>query len=166
MDHPLIVQSISFVMRNVPLVLLAIALVIGMASNERPRARALLSWILLLPVGLGGLWAGIAHVAYPKVAASYIGWATSPFQFEVGMADIAMGVAGVLAFRASWGFRAATVLIVSIFFLGDAWGHVRQMQLTHDFSIGNAGPPFWMDIGLPLLMIVLLLGTRSSSGRR
>lgn len=46
------------------------------------------------------------HIAYPELAAHFIDWEDSPFQFEVGMADLAFGVAGCAAFRASHGFKA------------------------------------------------------------
>jgi hypothetical protein len=43
--------------------------------------------VLLLPIGITGLWAGVSHVFFPATAAAHIGWQVSPFQFEVGMAD-------------------------------------------------------------------------------
>ena len=61
----------------------------------------LLAWILLLPIGVTGLWAGVSHVFFPAVAAAHIGWQTSPFQFEVGMADFAIGV-GIGVAWLSW----------------------------------------------------------------
>ena len=103
------------------------------------------------------------HIAYPQVAARFIGWADSPFQFEVGMADLAIGVAGCAAFRSSFGFRAAAVLVNAIFLLGDAVGHVRQMIAAGNFAPGNAGPVFYLDIILPALTIALLLMSRRRS---
>jgi len=94
-------MSLSFVVRNLPAILLwsrsswACQDMVEDFSAER-----LLSWILLLPIGVTGLWAGVTHVAFPTLAASYIGWETSPFQFEVGMADLAIGVTAVISFGA------------------------------------------------------------------
>jgi hypothetical protein len=127
-----------------------------------PAAARILSWLLLLPIGLGGLWAGFFHLAYPDVAAKFIGWKDSPFQFEVGMADLAFGVAGCIAFRASYGFKAATVLVNAIFLLGDAIGHVHQMMVAGNFAPGNAGPVFYLDIILPVTTIILLLMSRGA----
>ena len=53
-------------------------------------AEQFLSWMLLLPIGITGLWAGVFHIFFPAAAAAYIGWQVSPFQFEVGMADLAI----------------------------------------------------------------------------
>ena len=120
-------------------------------------AERLLSWLLLLPIGVGGLWSGFFHLAFPELTARFIGWQDSPFQFEVGMADLAFGVAGCAAFRTSYGFRAATVLVNAIFLLGDAVGHVRQIMIAGNFAPRNAGLVFYLDIILPLATIVLLL---------
>jgi hypothetical protein len=120
-----------------------------------------LSWILLLPIGITGLWAGAFHVFFPATAAKLIGWEMSPFQFEVGMADLAIGEAiGATACIAFWrdlGFKAADVSAASIFLLGDAVGHVKQMLIVGNFAPGNAGVPFYMDIICPTLAIAFLL---------
>ncbi|MGE4048236.1 MAG: DUF6790 family protein [Acetobacteraceae bacterium] len=48
----------------------------------------------------------------------------------------------------------------SVFLLGDAVGHVRQIMVAGNFAPGNAGLPFVMDILCPLLAIVLLILAR------
>jgi hypothetical protein len=55
-----------------------------------------------------------------------IGWQISPFQYEVGVSDLAFGVTACAAFWASLPFKAAAVLVSSIALLGDAVGHVRR----------------------------------------
>lgn len=54
-------------------------------------------------------------------------------------------------------FKAAAVRAASLFLLGDAVGHVRQMLIAGNFAPGNAGVPFYTDIICPLLAIALLL---------
>ena len=44
----------------------------------------------------------ITHVYFPEISAKEIGWEVSLFQFEVGIADLTVGVLGVLAF---WGAK-------------------------------------------------------------
>src|SRR5580704_3124447 len=121
----LVGDVIAFVLKNLPAVMLVLALVIGVLG--RRDAASFLGWVLLLPVGVTALWAGIMHVFFPQTAAAYIGWQVSPFQFEVGMADLALGVTACVALWRSWEFRAAAVCAVSVFLLGDAIGHVREM---------------------------------------
>ena len=155
----LIAETIGFLLRNLPAVLLVIALVIATARGRHSGSAAerYLAWILLLPIGVTGLWAGVAHVFFPATAATHIGWQVSPFQFEVGMADLAIGVTACLAFWRDLGFKAAAVCAASTFLLGDAIGHVRQMVSMGNFAPGNAGVPFYTDVICPVLAIALLV---------
>jgi hypothetical protein len=50
------------------------------------------------------------------------------------MADRAIGVTACIAFWRNLGFEAAVVSAASIFLLGDAFGHVRQMIGTENFA--------------------------------
>lgn len=163
----MVAKSIAFLVPNLPAVLLVLALLLGAAGWPRRLGTAsrFLGWILLLPIGITGLWAGIAHVFFPHVAAAYIGWQVSPFQYEVGVADLAIGVTACVAFWRPWEFRAAVVSATSIFLLGDAIGHVGQMLEAGNFAPGNAGVPLYMDIIAPLLAITLLLAARKTSAQ-
>lgn len=154
----MIAGLIGFVLRNLPVFLLAAALAAASAQRGKgPAIERFLAWILLLPIGFTGLWAAAAHVFFPAVSAAHIGWEASPFQFEVGMADLAIGVTACLAFRASLDFKAAAVCAASVFLLGDAIGHVHQMLAAGNFAPGNAGIPFYMDIFAPMLAVTLLV---------
>ncbi|MFY9885299.1 MAG: DUF6790 family protein, partial [Candidatus Cybelea sp.] len=106
---------------------------------------------------LTGLWAGAFHIFLPGAASADIGWHASPFEFEVGMADLAIGITACVAFWQDLSFKAAAVLVASVFLLGDAIGHIHQMLNAGNFSPGNAGVPFYTGIIGPLLAIVLLL---------
>jgi hypothetical protein len=153
----MIASTIRFLLQNLPAVLFVFALLIAAARrHDGPAAERFLSWILLLPIGITGLWAGAFHVFLPKTAASFIGWQVSPFQFEVGMADFAIGVTACIAFWRDLSFKAAAVCAASVFLLGDAIGHMREMVMAGNFAPGNAGVPFYMDIIGPLSAIALL----------
>jgi hypothetical protein len=158
-------EYVGFLVRNLPALLFVIALGVAAArSGHGSTAERFLSWILLLPIGVTGLWAGISHVFFPATAAAHIGWDVSPFQFEVGMADLAIGVTACAAFWRDLNFKAAAVSAASIFLLGDAIGHIRQMLVAGNFAPGNAGLPFYMDIICPLLAIVLLVTAKKKTG--
>jgi hypothetical protein len=73
------------------------------------------------------------------------------------MADLAIGLTACIAFWHDLSFKAAAVSAASIFLLGDAVGHVKQMRIAGNFAPGNAGVPFYTDIICPLLAITLLL---------
>jgi len=151
-------ETISFTLRNLPAFLMVAALVIAALRHDgRPAAERLLKWTLLLPVGVSGLWAALFHLFFPDVSAEDIGWQPSPFQFEVGMADLAIGATAVASFWCSLPFKAAIVWVSSIFPLGDAVGHVHQMLAAGNFASGNAGTPFFIDVIAPAISIITLV---------
>jgi hypothetical protein len=73
------------------------------------------------------------------------------------MADLAIGVTACVSFWRDLSFKAAAVSAASIFLLGDAVGHVKQMLIAGNFAPGNAGVPFYTDIICPALAIGLLV---------
>jgi hypothetical protein len=163
----MVAPVIGFVLQNLPALLFIAALLVAAARRHHgPVAERFLSWILLLPIGITGLWAGAFHVFFPATAAKLIGWDVSPFQLEVGMADLAIGATAAIAFWRDLNFKAAAVIVASIFLLGDAVGHVKQMLIAGNFAPGNAGVPFYLDIICPVLAIALLVAAkRSRAGR-
>src|ERR1700733_2376688 len=161
-------ETITFVLRNLPVFLFMAALVFAWLSRSGgTTADRLLAWILLLPIGVSGLWAAVFHLFFPDVAAADIGREPSPFQFEVGMADLAMGATACVSFWRSLDFKAAVVIIDAIFLLGDAIGHVGQMISAGNFAPGNARVPFFGDLAFPVLaLILLIIVQRSESAPR
>lgn len=156
-------EMIAFVLRNLPMFLFVAALALaGLSRSNEPLADRLLAWVLLLPLGVSGLWGALFHLFFPELAAADIGWQTSPFQFEVGMADLAIGVTACISFWRSLEFKTAAVMVNAIALIGDAIGHVWQMMVAGNFTSGNAGVPFYSDIIFPVLAIVLLIIVRRS----
>ncbi len=110
--------------------------------------------------GLGCQMLGFAigHLFFSDFVAEHIGWEKgSPFQFEVGMAALAIAVLGLLAPYYGNEFQLATVIIATIYLWGCAGGHIRHMVKHKNFAPGNAGFVFWWDIFYPLFLIVLLV---------
>ena len=123
----MVAHIIRLVLQNLPALLFVVALLVAAARGRHgPVAERFLSWILLLPIGITGLWAGAFHVFFPATAAKLIGWEVSSVQFEVGMADLAIGATACIAFWRDLGFKAAAVSAASIFLLGDAVGHASR----------------------------------------
>jgi hypothetical protein len=138
---------------------LVIAAVLTSQRRGRPDnsfAERLLNWLLLLSLGAQGIYTFIGHVFFPNYSAEHIGWEDSPFQYEVGIADLTVGVLGVLAFWGNFSFRLAAAIAGIAWYWGDAVGHVRQMVVANNYAPGNAGPWFWTDVIVPLLLVVLL----------
>ncbi len=124
-------------------------------------------WICLVPLGLMGLWGFLGHVFFPAQAAEAIGWAPSPFQTEVGMANLAIGVAGLVGAAVSAPpFRWALALMALCFLGGAGVGHLVQIGETGNLAAGNAGPILYTDFLTPLALVAaLLVGRLFGAGR-
>ena len=138
------------------LVTLVIALVLGVDDWKVTALEVGLFWL----VGVSGILLGSAHLFTPAPVAKAIGWPTSRFQWEVGLAGVGYGVAGVMAPAFDRGFWLATIIVFSIFMLGAAVGHLRSMIAEHNFAPGNAGYIFWYNILAPAFLIVMYVATR------
>jgi hypothetical protein len=143
------------------LVIGLIASAIAISRSPRPVSRAvvvdkLLTAYVLYNIGVMYLVNFIFHVFFGGMAAAFIGWADSPFQVEVGTASLGFSVAGFIAVFGGFDRRLVAVIGPSIFMLGAAVGHARQMVTAHNFAPGNAGIIFYLDILIPLFGFVLL----------
>lgn len=132
-------------------------------DSEKFAEIALLS-ILTVQVGLGSLWAFLGHAFMPDVIATYIGWPTgSPFQLEVAFANLSFGVMGLLSWKFRGEFWMATIIGFSVFYLGAAYGHIMDALINLNYSPGNIGAPLYIDIVIPLLLLLLLVYHRKFS---
>src|SRR5262245_8532822 len=120
-------------------------------------SEAFLWYHLLFAIGINNLINLFFHVFFGDVAAKFIGWENSPFQAEVGFASLGVGIAGVIAFKASFPFRFATMIPPSAFSWGAAGGHIYQMIVAHNFSPGNVGLVLPIDILMTFVGFVFLL---------
>lgn len=150
----MIANAIRLILTNIPLVMFILASLIPLLRHRQSGrfAERYLSWLLLLSIGVASLWAGLYHTLSPQTAAAFIGWQSSPFQFEMGMADIALGVVAIVSFWRSLQFKLAVVLWVAIEFAGLVYGHFHQLATTGDHQAGNAG----ILLGLTIIHVVLL----------
>lgn len=153
-------ETIAWILENMSFATLMLAVVLGVVGGLRlkhgnqGRLEPLMFWVLLLFVGVTGLYTGGYHCFMPQLAAETIGWSDSPFQWEVGIADFTIGVLGVMGAWASRSFRWAVVVALCIWFWGDAIGHVRQMNIAENYAPGNAGSWFWVDVFGPFFLLI------------
>lgn len=113
-------------------------------------------YMAFFALGLTSLYSFVMHAFFPGFTASVIGWHTSPFQFEVAMANLAIGIVAVLSVWRGQGFRWAIVIAATIWLWGDALGHIQQMIMHHDYAAGNAGSWFYMDVLIPVVLLMSL----------
>jgi hypothetical protein len=158
-------SAITLVLSNVPIIALAFAVVLPFYKGRIPDAEHLLAWLLLLGLGLPMIWAAYYHLLQPDMAARLIGWAPSPFQREVGLADLAMGVVACIASTQPLPFKAAIIWTLVIALGGDAVGHLLEILRTGDLAPGNAGSILWWDVLAPLYGLVLLVAASRTAAR-
>jgi hypothetical protein len=137
-----------------------------LAKRNMPESEIVYRWTALFALGFTCIYAFILHAYFPNISATAIGWKFSPFQFEVAVADLAIGLLGILSFRASFGFRVATVVAASTILWGDAVGHISQMILHSNYSPGNAGTWFWMDVAIPFILIIAVLKIKEGKNEK
>jgi hypothetical protein len=113
-----------------------------------------------------GLWAALGHIVFPARVAQAIGWPTSPFQFEVGVANLGIGLAGLYAAFRSFEARLATNLVLACFLIGAGVGHLRDIVTAGNFAPGNAGPILFTDLLTPTAVFPLLWLARSRGEER
>lgn len=126
-------------------------------------AELLFRRMMLLGVGIAGIYGFIMHAFFGELAASQIGWASTPFQYEVAIANLAIGVIGVMSFWENLNFCLAAAIATCVWFLGDACGHVYHIFADHNYSNGNAGSWLWTDILIPIALIFCLIGMRKKA---
>ena len=140
-----------------------IAIVIHLALMKQRSAKKIIGivllYLLVIAVGVGALIAGLMHVFNGPATAKMIGWAAgSPFQYEVGIADIAFGIVAILCIFFRGSYWLAAIIANSVFLIGCMIGHVRSMADSGNLAAYNIGPNIIIsDLILPLVLIVLYL---------
>jgi len=150
----------------VPFLFFAAIALIGAAihlhRDKQPRSAArtleiFLVWWMVVAVGVAAIFGSMFHLFDGPNTAREIGYTNGDggFQTEVGFADLAVGVLGILCWRFRDGFLLAAVIAVSIAYLGDAYGHLHQEAIHDNHDPDNTGLLLWSDFITPLVAIGL-----------
>src|SRR5262245_52007147 len=164
MDDSKLSSALAFLVGNYFVTFFIIGLIAaGISLLKKPKplrtsevSEALLSYHLLFAIGINNLINFAFHVFFGDISAKFIGWENSPFQAEVGFASLGVGIAGVIAFKASLPFRFATLIPPWATSLGAAGGDTYQMIDAHNFSPGNVALVLPIDILMPIIGFVFL----------
>jgi hypothetical protein len=105
------------------------------------------------------------HVFRPVQTSATIGWQPSPYEYEVGMADLTVGVLGVLCLWFRGNFWLATAIANATWLLGDAVGHIREMVIAKNYAPNNSGIFLVAEIVTPLMIFFLALYHRRAMSR-
>jgi hypothetical protein len=161
---------IAFAMGNFTLTFLVLGVIAALIAVARKPdgftranlAEALLAYFILFSVAISFFYNFVFHVFFGELAASYIGWADSPFQAEVGYASLGFAAIGLLAFKGNCMLRVASILGPAMFQGGAAVGHIHDMMTTGNMAPGNAGIMLYSDILLPVIGLALLWFKRAT----
>nr|WP_042185127.1 DUF6790 family protein [Kibdelosporangium sp. MJ126-NF4]CEL16539.1 conserved protein [Kibdelosporangium sp. MJ126-NF4]CTQ90492.1 conserved protein [Kibdelosporangium sp. MJ126-NF4] len=145
-----------------PLIWLLIAVVgASIRTRHSPSRQAALEtwqrWWAVAVLGCGSLWLVIAFLAVPDVMATAIGFARTPFQFEIAFANLGLAVMGFRAASpaATARERITIGLGAGMFLWGAIIGHVYQWFANGDHAPGNTGGILIYDLLAPAVMIIL-----------
>lgn len=110
---------------------------------------------VLFLIGSSGIGNGIAHLFFGPAIARSIGWQPGPFQFEVGAANLGIGIAGVVGAFYGPEFWLAVIIVDLVFLFLAGAGHIREIARNKNFSINNAGPILFLDFLMPAFTLFL-----------
>lgn len=150
-----------FIYSLLPLLMAVGHVALDKTSSSRER-RLEIFLLYLFGVGVAGSGIGgfFGHFFLSETVAESIGWPTgNPFQYEVGFANLALGVLGIVAMGRRDGFREATVLAVTVLGLGATIVHVRDIIETGNLAPGNTIQNI-SNVARPALLIGFLAASR------
>ncbi len=156
-----------------PWLIMIVGIVVHVLVDRNPQRRTghrIIELCLLWLLVFGGAWAILSALGHlgpsSGSTAESIGYAPSMFQWEVGWADVAIGVLGIgCAWKARRdGWLTAAVVVLAICYWGDAIGHVMQ-YVSHDNTAPNNVWAIPSDILGPLVAVVLLIIYRRGQRR-
>jgi len=121
-------------------------------------AQVFLRYWLGVVVGIGAVVGAAFHVFDAQDIAEQICFTRGDggFQFENAMGDLSIGVVGVMClWITSPKFWLAVIVVVTVQYWGDAYGHIHQMVVNDNHCVDNTGPVLWTDIAIPFVSIIL-----------
>ena len=136
---------------------------LGVAFSRLPDAASALAIVTPTAVGLVGLLAFVRHFVFHESDAKRLGWESTgaEFQYEVGFANLAVGLAGIYAANqdASQAWIAAALAGGVFLALAGAY-HVVEIVRDRNYAPGNTAILI-SDFGTPISLLVLLLATNA-----
>lgn len=127
-------------------------------KHTRTRAQQIelfIIYLLAISVGANGLGGAVGHLFHADVVAEGIGWPTgSPFQLEMGFANLTLGILGLMAVGRRDGFRTATIIATTVIGLGATGVHLAEIVAHGNLSPGNTVQNI-SNLLDPILLIIL-----------
>lgn len=114
----------------------------AMSSGDRAKSA---EWAAVVAVGGSGLLSFVRHSIFHRSDAARMNWdygRRNDFQIEVGFANLAIGISGVLSWLLDWGIRAqgAVVITYGIYLLAAALLHGSELARPRHEGGGRYAP--------------------------
>jgi hypothetical protein len=107
-------------------------------------------------IGWAAIGGGISHIFFSRKISASIGWSRSPFETEIGLANLGFGIAGVLALSYGPEFWWAIIVANSVFRVGAGFVHIRSMMRDKNFAVNNTSI-LLLDFGVPAYLVISYL---------
>jgi hypothetical protein len=153
-----VAQTIAFLIGNYMTTLFVVGLIVAAVTILRGRhgrtavatSGLFLNSFVFWAIGCGQVVNFVMHSVLGDYAAKSIGWAQSPFQLELALSSLGVGVAAFILASPRSAFRGKVALVVAtvIFGWGAAAGHVYQILVNHDYAVNNTGLLLVSDIAI------------------
>jgi len=150
----------TFAYLILPLILAGIVITIDKSVNTRERRLEVVLIYMLAFSAAAGIAGAMGHFFASNLVAQAIGWpADSPFQLDMGFANLAFGVLAAIAVGRRDGFREATVIGGAILSVGAFVVHMIDIAQTGNLAPGNTLINI-TNLGRPALLIYFLWALR------
>ncbi len=160
MESLFLIRLFAFLV--LPLILAGVTAAIDPRVNTRRRRLEVFLTYMFAFSAAGGIAGGIGHLFASDLVAESIGWAPgSPFQLEMGFANLAVGVLAAIAVGRRDGFREATVVGGAILGVGAFTVHLLDIIQHGNLAPGNTLINI-SNLGRPVVLIYLLWALRRS----
>ncbi len=165
--HGPIADTIAFLIGNYMATLFVVGLIVAIVKIVRDRrgrspvtiSGTLLNSFVFWAIGCAQVVNFVMHSVFGDFAAKSIGWAQSPFQLELALSSLGVGVMGFILASKDSAFRGKVGLVVAtvIFGWGAAAGHVYQLVVNHDYAVNNTGLLLFSDIAINAVGMAFVL---------
>lgn len=130
----------------------------GKLQDETEALRTLLTYLLVLGIGVSSWWGFVGHYFMSDSVAASVGWATgSPFQLELAFYHLGFGIVGLMCLWFRDDFWVAVLVPLCVFAFGAASIHIAEYVRHRNTAPGNWGfAMFFGDVIIPAAMLTIL----------
>jgi hypothetical protein len=135
---------------------LALGLVHTYFKKEKAKKVSIfLAYYLFIGVGIQGVLTGILQMNKPDIVVSFVQWPYSPFLIELGMANLALGLLGIVSIWLDSSWKLAASVAYGLFLLFTGVGHVINISFKGSHP-GDNGAFLWSDLFVPVALFLLI----------